>query len=139
MAVQDLTEPDADDMADDDHGNRETQYELRELHRLPAELAALVERVDAEPGVDDARAVEQPGNRRELPELHVPVDAGRQRFHRNVAERVIEEMADQVGEQDDAAGEANLPRADAAYKGPDLLRRGNRHAIHIANCRDYSA
>jgi len=44
----------------------------------------------------------------------VEIDAGRQRLHRDIAERVVEKMADQIGEQDDAGDEADLPEADAA-------------------------
>jgi hypothetical protein len=51
----------------------------------------------------------------------VEVDAGRQRPHRDVAERVIEKMAEQIGEQHQAAGKANLPDADAAYECRQLF------------------
>ena len=44
----------------------------------------------------------------------VDLDAGSQRIQRDVAERVVEEMAHHVGEQDDAADQPNLPRAGRA-------------------------
>ena len=44
---------------------------------------------------------------------------------RNIAERVVEEMADQIGEQHQSAGETDLPDADAANEffelGPVLF------------------
>jgi hypothetical protein len=52
------------------------------------------------------------------------VDALRHRIERDVAERVIEKMADQIEEQHHAAGEANLPLADAAQKSPRSLEKG---------------
>ena len=33
---------------------------------------------------------------------------------RNIAERVVEEMADQIGKQHQSAGETDLPHADPA-------------------------
>ena len=41
------------------------------------------------------------------------VDAGGKGIHRDIAERMIDEMADQIGEQHYAADEADLAQADA--------------------------
>ena len=51
---QRLAEPHADDMGDDQRRNAETQHELQRLDRLPAELPALIQRPDAEPGMHEA-------------------------------------------------------------------------------------
>ena len=116
MSVQRLAESDADDVGDHERRDAQAQHELERLDRLPAELPAFVQRPDAERGVHQACGVEQNRDRKELPEQGVEVDAGRQRPHRDVAERVIEKMAEQIGEQHQAAGKANLPDADAAYE-----------------------
>ena len=72
MSEQGLAEPDADDMADDQHRHAEAEHELQRLDRLPAELPAFVERPDAECGMHHARGVEQDCDREELPERDVP-------------------------------------------------------------------
>ncbi len=114
MFVQRLAEPDADDMGDDQHRHAEAECELQRLDRLPAELAAFVERPNAERGVHQARGVEQDRDREELPERRVQINPARQRLQRDVAQRMVEKMADQIGEQHDAADKAHLPEADAA-------------------------
>ena len=121
MSVQRLAEPDADDVRDHEHGNAEAKEKLKRLDRLPAELPAFVQRPDAERGVHQAGGVEQHRDGQELPEQGVEVDAGRQRLHRDIAERVIEKMAEQVGEQHQAADKANLPDADAAHECRELF------------------
>ena len=121
MSEQRLAEPDADDMADDQHRHAEAEHELQRLDRLPAELPAFVQRPDAECGMHHARGVEQDRDREELPEQEVPIDPGRERLQRDVAQRMVEEMADQIGEQHHAAGKADLPQADAAHEGRDAF------------------
>jgi hypothetical protein len=64
--------------------------------------------------MDQAGGVKHDRDRQELPECGVDLDASRQRVHGDVAERVVEEVADQVGEHHDAADKADLPQADAA-------------------------
>ena len=121
MPVQRLAEPHADDMGDHQHRHAQAQHELQRLDRLPAELAAFVECPDAERGMHQARGVEQDRDGKELPERCVEIDAARQRLHRDIAERVVEKMTDQIGEQDHAADEADLPEADAANEGRQLF------------------
>ena len=65
--------------------------------------------------------VEHDRDRQELPEPRVIVDAFGERIHRDVAERVVEEMAEEIGEQDHAADEADLAHADPLDFFPDLL------------------
>jgi len=62
-------------------------------------------------------------HREELPEQNMVVDAVGQRIDRDVAERMVEEMADQIGEQHHPAGKADLPHANAAEELSDLLAR----------------
>ena len=56
MAVQRLAEPHADDMGDDERRDAQAEHELQRLDRLPAKLPALVQRPDAEPGMDQGGA-----------------------------------------------------------------------------------
>ena len=117
---QGLAEPHAGNMGDDQRGNAEAEHELQRLDRLPAKLPALVKRPDAETGMDQRGGVEHDRDREKLPEQHVAVDAVGQRLHRDIAERMVEEMADQIGEQHQPADEADLPDADAAEEFREL-------------------
>ena len=121
MPVQRLAEPDADDMGDDQHRYAEAECKLERLDRLPAELPAFVERPDAEPGMHHAGGVEQDRDGEELPERGVQIDAACQRLQRDIAERMVEKMADQIGEQHHAADQADLSQADAADEGCQLF------------------
>ncbi len=121
MSEQRLAEPNADDMGDDQHRHAEAECELQRLDRLPAELPAFVERPDAECGMHHARGVEQDRDGEELPEQGVPIDPARQRLQRDVAQRMVEEMADQIGKHHHAADKADLPDADAAHEGRDVF------------------
>ena len=49
--------------------------------------------------MDQRGGVEHDRDREKLPERGVVIDAVGQRVHRDIAERMIEEMADQIGEQ----------------------------------------
>ena len=79
---------------------RQAEHELQQLHRLPAELPALIQRPDAEPGMRETRGVEHDGHREELPERGMQLHPVRHRVQRDIAERMIEEMAEHIGEQD---------------------------------------
>ncbi len=63
-----------------------------------------------------------------LPEQHVVGDPAGECIHRDIAERMVEEMADEIGKQHQAAGETNLPDADAADELHHLFLNGG-HAI----------
>jgi hypothetical protein len=121
MSVKRLAKPRADDVGDDEHRDAQAQYELERLDCLPAKLPAFIQRPDAERGMNQARGVEQDRDGEELPERGVQIDPARQRLQRDVAQRMVEEMADQIGEQDYAAGETDLPQADAAERCRQLF------------------
>ena len=123
MSEQRLAEPDAGNVGDDQRRNAEAEHELERLDRLPAKLPAIVQRPEAETGMDQRGGVKHDRDREKLPEQGVVVDAAGQRLHRDIAERVIEEMADQIGEQHQAAAEPDLPDADAAEEFRELLLR----------------
>ena len=48
----------------------------------------------------------------------VVMDAAGKGFQRNIAERMVEKMADQIGKQHQPADETDLPEADAANEFP---------------------
>src|SRR6202012_1844361 len=98
----------------------QTKHELQWLDGLPAELPALVKRPDAETAMDQHGGVKHDHHGKELPEQEVVAQAPGHRLHRDIAERVVEEMAGQVGKQDQPANHANLPDADAAKERSDF-------------------
>ena len=83
-------------------------------------LTALVKRPDPETGVDQRGGVKHDRDREKLPEQDVVMNTNGKGIQRNIAERVIEEMADQIGKQHQAAGKANLPEADATNRSCEL-------------------
>src|SRR5436309_12294702 len=68
VSEQRLSEPNAGEMGDEQRRDTEAERELQRLDGLPAELAAFVERPDAEPGMDQRGGIEQGGDWQELPE-----------------------------------------------------------------------
>ena len=116
VSVQRLAEPHADHMRHDQGGDAQAQHELQRLDRPPAELPALIQRIDAEPHMRERRRVEHDRDGEELPEQRVVVDPDLHGIDRDVAERMVEEMADHIGEQDDAADQPHLAQADGAGK-----------------------
>jgi len=100
---------------------RVAKDELEWLDRLPAKLPTLVKRPDSETGVDQCCGIKHDRDREKLPECGVVPDTGGKGIHRNIAERVVEEMADQIGKQHQPTGEADLPDADAADEFCKLL------------------
>ncbi len=90
-------------------------------------MPPLVERPQAKREMDHRRGVEHGVDRQAAPEPGVP---GHERLHRrvgNIAERVIEIMREDVGEQDEAGRQTHLPHADAAQP-----RHGARFAVALA-------
>ena len=81
------------------------------------------------------RGIENDRNRRELPEQGVVVDAVGQRIHRDIAQRMIDEMADQIAEQHNSTDQPDLAHADAADERPDAIAGKSGHAIHIGDGR----
>ena len=121
MPEQGVADSHAGDMGDHQRRNAQAEHELQRLDGCPAKFAPFVERPDPEPGMEHDSRVEGDRHRRELPERGVVIDAGGKRIQRDVAERVVEEMADQIGIQHQPAGQANLPHADALEFFPDLV------------------
>ena len=142
MSEQRLPEPHADNVSDDQRGDTQAQHKLQRLDGLPAKLPPLIERPYPKTGVDKRRSVKCDCNREKLPEHNVVLETGSQRIDRDVAERVVEEMAKQISEQYNAAGQPYLPDTNAADQLCDPLLGKSGHAIQsnihrqqIEDCR----
>lgn len=129
VPVERQAEPYPDHMRHDERRDAQAQQELERLDGPPAELPALVQRVDAKPHMGERRGVEHDRNRQELPEHGVVVDPGLHGIDRDVAERVVEQMADHIGEQDDAADQPHLPHAGGADEFGHVGRSGGHDLI----------
>src|SRR6266404_8402864 len=77
-------------------------------------LTALVKRPDPEAGMGRCRGIKHRRDRQTFPEGGVKSDTRGKGIHRNIAERMVDEMAEQVGEQNQPTSQTNLPDADAA-------------------------
>ncbi len=139
MSEKRMAEPHAGNVGDDERRDAQAEHELERLDRLPAKLPALVKRPDAEAGVDQRRGVKHDRDREKLPERGVVIDAGGKRIDRDIAERMVEEMADQIGKQHQPAGETDLPDADAADEFCQLFPGKGGHAIQSNAHRQRSA
>ena len=73
--------------------------------------------------------IEHDRDGKELPEQGVEIDPGRKRIHRDVAERVVDEMADQIGKQHQPARQADLADADPADEFAKLGRERFCHVV----------
>ena len=102
------------EMTGEQQRNAQAQHELRDLGGRVAKMPPLVERPQAERQMRRSRGVEREIDDRNSP----PPDVEPQPcFHGrvgDVAERMIEEMRKDVREHDEAAGDADLPHANAA-------------------------
>jgi len=113
-------------------GMAQAEHELQRSMGPSAELPAFVKRPDPKTGVEAVRRYKNTiGDREELPERDMVVDAGGKRNPSKYAERMVHEMADQIGEQHQPAGETDLPDADAADDflklfGENMVMRPNR-------------
>ena len=90
-------------------------------------------RPDPETGMNQRRGVEGDRDRQKLPEYRVVVDAGGECIHRDIAERMVEEMADQIGKQHQPASQPNLPDADAADEARQTFLRKPGHVNRLSD------
>jgi hypothetical protein len=123
VTVKRQRKPDAQHMRHDKYRNCQAEEQLQQLHCLPSELPALIQRPDAEGGMHETRGVEHDCHREKLPEPGMQLHPIGHRVQRDIAERMIEEMAQHIGEQDHAADEPDLPDANATKQFRELLLR----------------
>src|SRR5436309_12186892 len=121
MSEQRLPEPHADNVSDDQRGDTQAQHKLQGLDGLPAKLPPVIECPYPKTGVDQRRSVKRDCDREKLPEHNVVLEAASQRIDRDVAKRVVEKMAKQIGEQHDAARQPYLPHTDPTDQLRDPL------------------
>src|SRR6476646_12263798 len=77
-------------------------------------LTALVKRPEPEAGMGRCCGIKHRRDRQTFPEGGVISDTRGKGIHRNIAERMVDEMAEQVGEQNHPTSQTDLPDADAA-------------------------
>jgi hypothetical protein len=118
-AEQQTAHPHNSEMASEPERNAQAEQELRDFDARIAKVPALIQRPQAQRKMRYGGYVEREIHDRNSP----PPDMQRQPpFHgrvRNIAERVIEEMREDVREHHQAAGDAHLPHADAAQPSPE--------------------
>ena len=105
LAIQQIGQACAHDVAGEQHGDREPERELRRLPCGHPPGAPPVDRPERHRDVDEEGAVERDGAERAAPEREEPEPS---RFHgvdRHEAERVVHQMGRDVGEQDTARPE----------------------------------
>lgn len=114
MSKQRGCEAHADHMADNENRDAQPEDELREFDAGPAKVPARIQRPEPEAEMDRDRAVQQDDHRPALPEHRVVVERVVHHIERDVAERMIGKMADQIGEQDEAGEKPHLTQPDAS-------------------------
>ena len=106
----------ADQVRAQKHRNAEPEDELNDLRRFPAKVPPLIERPQPKRRVNAERRIEQQGPDRAKPERHVQVEAILHGIERDIAQRMIEVVRQQIREKNDAAGQPHLTHADAAQE-----------------------
>src|SRR5947209_9084845 len=86
----------ADEVPAQQGGNAQAERQLDELDRFPAKVPALIERPQSERGVYGKRRVEQQRSERALPPPHVEPEPIFHGVKRDVAQGMIDEMAEQI-------------------------------------------
>src|ERR1700686_2091377 len=95
-------------------------------------LTALVKRPDPEAGMRGRRGIKSRRDWQTFPESGVISDTCGKCIQRNIAERMVDEMAEQVGEQNQPKNQTDLPDADAA---DIFVKRRAIELSHVHNRR----
>src|SRR5467141_2780458 len=93
-------------------------------------LTALVKHPDPEAGMGGRRGVKHRRDWQTFPEGGVISDTYGKGIQRNIAERMVAEMAYQVGEQNQPTSQTDLPDADAA---DIFVKRRTIEVSHVHN------
>src|SRR5437870_13599937 len=99
-------------MAGEQQRDAQTEDQLGDFNKSVAECPALIERPEPQSEMDSGRCIE-----REIDDRYPPPPdvKAKPRLHGGVgeiAERVVEEMREYVGEHDETAGQPHLADAD---------------------------
>ena len=105
----------AEDMVGEQERDRQAESELGGLHPGPAELAALVERPEAEAQVGQERAVEQDRAGRRLPDELLQRQPSFHRRDGDIPQCVIGIMKRDIGKQDQPAGQTQPTKAEREF------------------------
>ena len=112
----------------------QAQQKLGEFRDRVTKMPALIERPQPKREMYRGGGIERRIDDRNAPPLDVKRQPG---FHQrvgNIAEGVIEEMRENVGEHDEAASEAHLPNPDAAQPIGNSRRPVRCGRAHVDNC-----
>ena len=112
VTIERRRDADAGDVKHQQQRNAQAKQELQRLGDLPAEFAAQINRPEAERHVREHRAVKNDRHRPAAPEHDLVVQEVVHRRDGDVAQRMIEQMRDDVGEEDQARAELHLAHAD---------------------------
>lgn len=85
--------------------------------------------------MDDCRGVQRGIDNRNAPPPDVNIQPPVHRREGNVAERVIEEVREDVREHHKAAGEPHLPNANASQPNSKFRRGFRARRAHVNDCR----
>src|SRR5262245_7193646 len=94
--------------------NREPKNDLGDLRSRVAKMPPLIECPQPKRKMDHGRYVERVVDERKSPPSDMVFQPCLHGIVRNVAKRMIEKMRKDVGEHDEAGGDADLTHADAA-------------------------
>ncbi|CAA2156802.1 hypothetical protein MBRA_02236 [Methylobacterium brachiatum] len=122
-------DPGAHDVADQQRRDQQTGDHLHDLAGTPAEVAGGVERLEPEQQVDHQRAVEQGQAQRVEPQRGGDAEAVLHGVEGDVAERVVGQVGQDVGEQDQPAPE---PEAAQGQTGPDPDAQRDRGGLRAS-------
>ena len=113
-----VVEPSGDalgaEMTREPERNAQPEQQLRDLCSRVAEMPALIERPEAEREMNHGGGIERDVDDRNPPPPDVIPEPLLHQWVGDVAERVIEEVREDVGEHDQPAGKPHLSHADAA-------------------------
>ena len=102
----------ADQVREQQRRNAQAQHQLGDLDGGPAKLPSFVERPDAERGMRECSRRQDDGHRPAAPEQDLVLQNRVHGVGRDVPERMIGEMTDEISEQNNAAKQPDLAHAD---------------------------
>jgi len=100
-------------MTGDQQRDAQPEYKLGDFDGGVAKMAALVERPEPEQEMNGDGGVEREIDDRNSPPPDMKAESGLHRGVGEIAERVIEEVRENVGKHDEAAEEPHLPNSDS--------------------------
>ena len=128
-----------DDVPDQQQRRAEPEQDAHEVERRHAQRAPLVDRQEREPDVRGRGAIQQQRAGQAVPHAHRDGEACLGRVERPQADRVVEEVRGDVGEQDQARAEAQVASREAeagrrACRGlwpPDRMGEPDRRRLAV--------